>query len=78
MTKCFVNNIILTYTTTSVYHLTEENKMISKEQVDRIVDAINSIPVAEDIIVRMSTDDYNNIAYIGQQLERIATALENK
>lgn len=52
--------------------------MISKEQVDRIVDAINSIPVAEDIIVRMSTDDYNNIAYIGQQLERIATALENK
>jgi len=52
--------------------------MVSKEQIDRLVDAIQSIPVAEDIIVRMSVDDYNNLAYIGQQLERIATALEKK
>lgn len=51
--------------------------MISKEQVDRIVDAIQSIPVAEDIITKASVDDYNNIAYIGEQLERIATILEN-
>lgn len=52
--------------------------MVSKEQIDRLVDAIESIPVTEDVIVRMSTDDYNNLAYIGQQLERIATALEKK
>jgi hypothetical protein len=51
--------------------------MISKEQVDRIVDAIEGIQVAEDIITKASVDDYNNIAYIGQQLERIATILEN-
>jgi hypothetical protein len=51
--------------------------MISKEQVDRLVNAIESIPVAEDIITKASVDDYNNIAYIGQQLERIATILEN-
>jgi hypothetical protein len=51
--------------------------MISKDQVDRIVDAIHSIPVAEDIITKASVDDYNNIAYIGEQLARIATVLEN-
>jgi hypothetical protein len=50
--------------------------MISKEQVDRIVDAIEGIQVAEDIITKASVDDYNNIAYIGQQLERIASVLE--
>ena len=53
--------------------------MISKEQVDRIVDAIEN--VATEVSdnggeVRLSVDDYNNIAYIGQQLERIATILE--
>jgi hypothetical protein len=51
--------------------------MVSKEQIDRIVDAIQSIPVAEDIITKASVDDYNNIAYIGEQLARIATILEN-
>jgi D-mannonate dehydratase len=60
-----------------LYHLTEENKMVTKEQIDRIVDAIESIPLAEDIITKASDMDYNNIAYIGQQLERIATVLEN-
>jgi hypothetical protein len=51
--------------------------MVTKEQIDRIVDAIECIPVPEDIITKASVDDYNNIAYIGQQLERIATILEN-
>ena len=58
-----------------LYHLTEENKMISKDQVDRIVDAIEGIPAT--ITTEASDMDYNNIAYIGQQLERIATILEN-
>ena len=51
--------------------------MITKEQIDRVVEAIESIPVAEEMITNASVDDYNNIAYIGQQLERIATILEN-
>ena len=49
--------------------------MISKDQVDRIVDAIEGIPAT--ITTEASDMDYNNIAYIGQQLERIATILEN-
>jgi hypothetical protein len=58
-----------------LYHLTEENKMVTKEQIDRIVDAIESIPAT--ITTEASDMDYNNIAFIGQQLERIATVLEN-
>jgi hypothetical protein len=53
--------------------------MISKDQVDRIVDAIESVSMelSGDIITKASVDDYNNIAYIGEQLARIATVLEN-
>jgi hypothetical protein len=50
--------------------------MINQDQVDRVVQAIEGIQVAEDIITKASVDDYNNIAYIGQQLERIASVLE--
>jgi hypothetical protein len=50
--------------------------MVTKEQVDRVVEAIECIPVPEDIITKASVEDYNNIAYIGQQLERIASVLE--
>jgi hypothetical protein len=44
------------------------------EQIDRIVEAIESIPTK--ITTEASVDDYNNIAYIGEQLARIATILE--
>ena len=49
--------------------------MIGKEQIEQIVNAIENTYV-DEVVVKMSTDDYNNIAYIGEQLERIATALE--
>lgn len=54
--------------------------MIGKEQVDRIVDAIEGVAneISDNSEIKLSTDDYNLIAYIGEQLERIATALEKK
>ena len=50
--------------------------MISKEQVDRIIDAIESIPVVEDIITKASTEDYTNIACISHQLNEIDKSLD--
>ena len=52
--------------------------MISKEQVDRIIDAIESIPVVEDIITKASAEDYNNIAIISSQLNEIDKSLDTR
>lgn len=50
--------------------------MLSKEQIDRIVDAIENISPTENVIVRLDVEDYNNISYIGENLCRIADCLE--
>jgi environmental stress-induced protein Ves len=61
-----------------LYHLTEENKMISKDQVDRIVDAIEGVSteLSSDSQVRFETESYNMLAFIGENLWEIQNTLK--
>ena len=61
-----------------LYHLTEENKMISQDQVDRVVQAIEEIGNSIDNNSRTAfeVDDYNMLAFIGENLWEIQNTLK--
>ena len=52
--------------------------MVTKEQIDRIVTAIEEVGGAIDIPseVSFSVDDYNMLSLIGENLESIANTLK--
>lgn len=52
--------------------------MMAKEQIDRIVEAIDSVAseLSDNSEIRLSTDDYNLVSYLGEQLESIANTLK--
>lgn len=61
-----------------LYHLTEENKMISKEQVDRVVSAIEVISdsIDNNSQTAFDTESFNMLAFIGENLWEIQNTLK--
>jgi hypothetical protein len=61
-----------------LYHLTEENKMISKDQVDRVVSAIEVISdsIDNNSQTAFDTESFNMLAFIGENLYEIQNTLK--
>ena len=61
-----------------LYHLTEENKMITKEQIDRVVEAIEGVSseIADNSSHSLAVDDYNLVSSIWEALDSIANTLK--
>jgi hypothetical protein len=52
--------------------------MVTKEQIDRIVTAIEEVggAIGDNSTVEFSVDDYNMLSLIGENLESIANTLK--
>jgi uncharacterized protein YoxC len=52
--------------------------MVTKEQIDRIVTAIEEVggAIGDNSTVEFSVDDYNMLSSIGENLESIANTLK--
>jgi hypothetical protein len=60
------------------HYTTKENKMVSKEQIDRIVDAIEgvSMEISDNSSRSLAVDDYNLVSSIWETLNEISNSLK--
>jgi hypothetical protein len=68
---------IIVIVVTALYN-TGEYKMVSKEQVDRIVDAIEGVSteLSSNSQIGFETESYNMLAFIGENLWEIQNTLK--
>jgi hypothetical protein len=61
-----------------LYHLTEENKMISQDQVDRVISAIEVISdsIDNNSQTAFDTESFNMLAFIGENFWEIQNTLK--
>jgi hypothetical protein len=50
---------------------------MTEDQADKLIEAVENISIDLDSVsVSMSTDDFNNIAWIGEQLSELVNILK--
>jgi hypothetical protein len=50
---------------------------MTEDQADKLIDAVENISIEiESVTTTMSTDDFNNIAWIGEQLSELVNILK--
>ena len=50
---------------------------MTEDQADKLIDEVENISIdVESVLVSMSTDDFNNIAWIGEQLSELVNILK--
>ena len=77
MVALYSHDCIIVIVVTAL-HNKGEYKMVSKEQVDRIVDAIEGVSteLSGDSQVKFETDSFNMLAFIGENLWEIQNTLK--
>jgi hypothetical protein len=77
MVALYSHGCIIVIVVTALHNL-KENKMVSKEQVDRIVEAIEGVSteIADNSTHSLAVDDYNLVSSIWEALDSIANTLK--